>query len=189
MKKLLAFICITVVLFSFSACSDDEEAEQKNMIVESTIKITWSKITYETFWSDDLLDFVIPMINYEDSQGVHKEEYIEYSNKWTKKVSFSREVPKDTELVTEKAFTSYRLKENTSVDMEKTYHFTHVLDVTYAEGSFEKGINIYVGNSIGYKSQQVAGPNVDAFLRELISKGDTVYTTIDKNNNISVTKR
>ena len=188
MKKLLAILCTTAVLLSFSACNDDE-VEQKNTDVETTIKVTWNEIKYETFWSDDLLYFVVPVMNYEDSQGVHEEEYTGSSNKWTKSISLTREVAKDTESVTEKAFTSYRLKENTSVDMGKTYYFTHVLDVTYAGGTFEKGINIYVNNSIGYPTQPVAGPDVDAFLRELVSKGDTVFTTIDKNNNISVAKR
>lgn len=195
-KSLTLISTIAVMLFSLSCHHDNDDLQDVVKpqaptpdSVDNIVEVDWNNINLQASWSEELLAFVVPTIQYEDSTGMHKEKYTGTSNAWEKKISLVRKVDKEITSVTEQAYASYKLKDNVSIDESHTYYFWHVLDVSSASGSFGGYTGIYINNSLGRDYQIVEGCNVQAYLNELTSRMDTVSIIFTKGErNIIVMK-
>ena len=182
MKKILyCFITLVLVAILYSC-----EKEEETIITSSQTdnnggsnsdnkKLATINIKYKAVWSQDLVEFVTPVLTYSDINGEH--EVIMSSTTWTEVVpeytingevvkgdpffSWTKEIALTTVNITNVISVKFIRKENVLIDKDKTYYFSHNLGMTSAIVSFNGSVTVYnrtdINISIGTNTNERVG--------------------------------
>lgn len=179
--------------------TDDNGGSSSDSKKKATIKIN-----YEAAWSQELVEFVTPILTYTDIDGGH--EVTMSSSTWTEVVpeytfngevvkgdpyySWTKEISLNSVDITNVISVKFVRKENAQIDNDKTYYFSHNLGITSATVSYGGSFIVYIQSdfsiSIGTKTNEYKGESVNKYLEELCKTPDTKKVIIDSEGKLTV---
>lgn len=162
------------------------------------------KINYKAAWSQELVEFVTPVLAYTDADGEH--EITMSSSTWTEVIpeytfngevvkgdpyySWAKEISLNTIDITNVITVKFVRKENAKIDNDKTYYFSHNLGMTNATVSYGGSFNVYnrtdISISIGTNTNEYKGESASKYLEELCKTPDTKKVVIDSEGKLTV---
>lgn len=208
MKKILyCFITLALVAILYS-CEKEEEttitSSQTDDNGGSNSDNTTINIKYKAVWSQDLVEFVTPVLTYSDINGEH--EVIMSSSTWTEVVpeytingevvkgdsffSWTKEIALTTVNITNVISVKFIRKENVPIDKDKTYYFSHNLGMTSAIVSFNGSVTVYnrtdINISIGTNTNEYKGELASEYIENLCKTPDTKKVIIDSEGKLTI---
>ena len=162
------------------------------------------KINYKAALSQELVEFVTPILTYTDVEGEH--EVTMSSSTWTEVVpeytfngevvkgdpyySWTKEISLNSVDITNVISVKFVRKENAQIDNDKTYYFSHNLGMTSATVLYGGSINVYnrtdINISIGTNTNEYKGESACKYLEELCKTPDIMKVIIDSEGKLTV---